>query len=149
MKTVERTVNVEASPEVAFKIYVEEIDQWWPWQGAQFRYTFAGPDREPDHILFEAQEDGRFYEIFADGTTYDIGRVIAYEPPDRLVYTWQDPDWAGATTIEVMFAAQGEGTLVTLRHWGFEEAGVLDIADGYGMGHEEIMGIYAAFVRDH
>ena len=149
MKTVERSIRVEASPQVAFKIYVEEIDQWWPWQGAEFRYTFAGPDREPDQILFEAQEGGRFYEVFADGTSYDIGNIVAYEPPGRLVYTWQAPDWEGRTTIELTFEPDGDGTLVTLRHWGFEEAGVPELADGYGIGHSEVMGIYASFVEEH
>ncbi len=149
MKMVERRIYVETSPDVAFKIYTEEIDQWWPWQGAQFRYTFAGPDREPDRILFEAKEGGRFYEVFADGGTYDIGKVVSYEPPERFAYTWKAPDWPGETTIELTFHAEGEGTRVSLRHWGFEAAGVPDMAEGYGVGHEEILGMFAAYVRTH
>jgi uncharacterized protein YndB with AHSA1/START domain len=59
-----------------------------------------------------------------DGGECDWGRVLAWEPPHRLVVTWQingqwqyDPDPAHASEIEVRFTADGpEQTIVELEH---------------------------------
>ncbi len=48
------------------------------------------------------------------------GTYVAVEPPHRVVFTWGIPDDAtlppGASTVEVVLAADGDGTVVTLTH---------------------------------
>ncbi|MEU4414824.1 SRPBCC domain-containing protein [Nocardia salmonicida] len=70
------------------------------------------------------REGGRWYERGTDGTECDWGWVLVWEPPHRLVVTWQingrweyDPDPARASEIEIRFTAEGpEQTAVTLEH---------------------------------
>ena len=64
--------------------------------------------------ILEPREGGRWYEQGVDGSECDWGRVLAWEPPHRLVVTWQinghwqyDPDPAQASEIEVRFTADG------------------------------------------
>jgi uncharacterized protein YndB with AHSA1/START domain len=74
--------------------------------------------------ILEPGEGGRWYERGTDGTERDWGRVLVWEPPQRLVITWQtnglyqyDPDPAHASEIEVRFTADGpEQTVVELEH---------------------------------
>lgn len=148
MDVVERSIKVEAPIDIAYKVYVEEIDVWWPRQGEKFRYSFAPADVEPDRIVFESQIGGRFFERFSDGSEYDIGRVVEYDPPTRFVYTWQAPDWPGETTIEVSFHAEGESTRVDVRHSGFESAGASQLAEGYGEGLEEVLETFRRSIEE-
>ena len=149
MDAISKSISVDAPVDVAFKVYVEEIDVWWPRQG-KYRYTFAPEGIDPDRILFDAREGGSFYEVFSDGTTYEIGRVTAYEPPHRFVYTWKAPDWPADTSVEVTFTADGERTVVEVNHTGFESAGLpSEMASGYDDGLEEILSVYANYITQH
>jgi uncharacterized protein YndB with AHSA1/START domain len=66
----------------------------------------------------------RWYEQGTDGTECDWGQVLTWEPPHRLVITWQinghwqyDPDPEHASEIEVRFSADGpDQTTVELEH---------------------------------
>jgi len=77
-----------------------------------------------DKAILEPREGGRWYEQGVDGSQCDWGRVLAWEPPHRLVVTWQingewqyDPDPEHASEIEVRFTADGAGqTTVELEH---------------------------------
>ena len=97
--------------------------EWWPLEEG---YSFGG-DRTVG-IVLEAREDGRLYERFRDGDSFEVGRVLACSPPDRIVFTWKDPTWSGATEVEVSFRPEGAGTRVAVEHRGFERLG----ADGEG-----------------
>ncbi len=86
MTSLQTSIRIRAEPPAVFRAYVKQIDRWWPRQGT-YRYSFAPPETEPGHIRFESHQGGRFYEEFADGSEYVIGRIQVWEPPERLIYT--------------------------------------------------------------
>ncbi len=111
------TVTVSVPLEHAFRIFTDSIHTWWP---AQYHIGQADMDK----AILEPREGGRWYEQGVDGSQCDWGRVLAWEPPHRLVVTWQingqwqyDPDPQHASEIEVRFTPDGpEQTTVELEH---------------------------------
>ena len=149
MSIVTESVTVKAPIEKVFAAYVERIDEWWPRRTDNFRFTFAPSDVDPLHIRFEPQAGGRLYETFANGDEFVIGRITDYQPPQRLAYTWQDPDWPAETLVEIEFAQSGDQTTLSLRHSGFEKLDAPGMAAGYQQGSKEIYAIFKTWLEDH
>jgi uncharacterized protein YndB with AHSA1/START domain len=124
--TVRRTITVEATQERAFAVFTEGQGGWWPPQHK------IGPS-DFETAVVEPREGGRWFERDVDGSECDWGRVLAWEPPHRLVLAWQisaawqfDPELV--TEVEVRFVAEGPSrTRVELEHRGLERYG--DAAD--------------------
>jgi len=103
--------------EKAFALFTDSFGSWWP---AEYH---IGQADMADAIL-QPREGGRWYERGVDATESEWGRVLAWEPPHRLVVTWQingqwqyDPDPQHASEIEVRFTPDGpEQTTVELEH---------------------------------
>ena len=60
---------------------------------------------------------GRFWERANDGDEIELGRVVSWEPPQRLVldfYPGTDPEHP--TAVEITFAAEGDGTRIVIEH---------------------------------
>jgi uncharacterized protein YndB with AHSA1/START domain len=118
---VRRTITVAASQQRAFDVFTAQFGKWWP------RDYQIGPSPMTDFIM-ESKVGGRWYELDKDGSQCDTGRVLAFEPPARLVLAWQlneqwqyDPDPSHASEVEVRFIAEGPSqTRVELEHRGFE-----------------------------
>jgi uncharacterized protein YndB with AHSA1/START domain len=113
------TVFVSAAPDVAFRIFTEEIDLWWR-HGLQYRV--AGKRR--GILCLEPHVGGRLFESFdTDSGTrvVETGRVTSWEPPSRLVFEWRAVNFAPAekTEVEVLFEPSRNGTLVTVKHRGW------------------------------
>ena len=75
-------------------------------------------------VVFEPRSGGRIYEVGADGTEHEWGEVEIWDPPKRLRYAWHiflEP--SRATTVEVTFEPDVDGTLVRLTNSGFEVFG--------------------------
>lgn len=145
--TIVETIDINASSDRVFDAYVNHIDNWWTRRGT-YRYSFAPETTEPKHIRFDPRLDGRFYEEFADGSQYTIGRIVEWKPPELLQYTWKAPDWPLETTITVRFTEDAGQTTVEVTHEGFGEDGVPDLGDGYAVGLREILGGLKAYVQD-
>ena len=150
MSSYTQSIQIKASPATVFKAYVEKINDWWPWQGEEIRYTWAPEGVQPSEIHFEPQLGGRYYERFADGSEFDIGRITRYEPPHKLSFTWAGRDWPpGESLFELSFDESEGGTLLTLTHSGFEIFGgeVAEMVQGYTSGSKEILGFFAAWLH--
>lgn len=117
---IELTVN--ASQEKAFKTFTERIGDWWSRE-----HHIGSAPMTGDFI--EGRVGGRWYSSHEDGTESDTGKVLAWEPHDRLVLSWQitqdwkyDPDFV--TEVEVNFIAAGEDkTIVKFEHRNLERYG--------------------------
>jgi uncharacterized protein YndB with AHSA1/START domain len=114
--SVRKSVNVKAPLEVAFRVFTEKMGSWWPL--AQYK---IGKANAVDAVI-EPRVGGRWYERGEDGSTCDWGSVLAWEPPSRLVLSWDiDADFqydpALKTEVEIRFIAQGKDqTRVELEH---------------------------------
>jgi uncharacterized protein YndB with AHSA1/START domain len=110
-------VVVEAPPERAFQVFTEEFDKIKPRE-----HNMLAVDIE--ETVFEPREGGRIYDRGADGSECQWARVLAYEPPNRVVFSWDiSPQWqiesdlARTSEVEVRFTAEGPArTRVELEH---------------------------------
>ncbi len=112
---VRKSVTVRAPPERAFDIFVSHMGEWWL---KSHSLTASGQTT----VVVEPLSGGRWYEIGNSGEEKEWGRVLACEPPKRIVFAWQlnaewvfDPDFQ--TEVEVIFEpATDGGTVVRLEH---------------------------------
>ena len=128
---------VRIPPDEAFEVFTTEIDLWWR-HGPRFRPAIDGRLGE---MRFEPKEGGRLLEVYADGESFELGRVRDWEPGVRLAFGMGGRDFAPGefTEVEVRFEEAHEGTRVTIEHWGFEELGP-DHGVRHGQGDEALIG---------
>jgi uncharacterized protein YndB with AHSA1/START domain len=119
---IRKTIEVRAPIDRAFRVFAERMGDWW-----HKEHSIAQGTTQAD-VIIEPHAGGRWYEKGADGSEHQWGRVIAYEPPHRLVLAWQltrefqfDPDFE--TTVEVLFEEQGDTTVVRFEHRDLERMG--------------------------
>lgn len=112
-------LRVKATPERAFSAFVEEIGDWWRPNG-----LFQTTPRPPGRLAFEPGEGGRLTETLAGGKVFEIGRILVWEPPRRLVFSWRQANFPPdlTTEVEVGFEPVGEETRVSVEHRGFTQA---------------------------
>ena len=110
-------LRVKAPPERAFAAFVGEIGAWWRPNG-----LFQTTPRAPGVLAFEPGEGGRLTETLANGKVFEIGRITAWEPPARLVFSWRQANFPPdlQTEVEVRFEPVGEETRVSVEHRGFD-----------------------------
>ena len=110
-------LRVAATPERAFQVFVDEIGDWW-----RPSSLFQTTPRPPGRLAIEPGQGGRFTETLQNGKVFEIGRVLAWEPPARLVFSWRQatfpPDLH--TEVEVCFRSVGAETRVSIEHRGFD-----------------------------
>jgi uncharacterized protein YndB with AHSA1/START domain len=138
---VRSAVTVKLPRDQAFALFTERIGSWWP----LMRHSVYEADAVG--VTLEPRVGGRLYESAADGSTSDWGAVTVWDPVERVAMTWH-PGYGPelATLVEVTFtdAADG-GTLVQLRHTGFEVHGVEagDAAATYRAGWPGVLELFA------
>jgi uncharacterized protein YndB with AHSA1/START domain len=141
--TATAEVVVDAPPDEAFSIFGDEIGLWWR------RDTPYWNDRERGlTIRIEPFVGGRFIEVhdLEDGSGFEVGRVTAWRPGERLAFTWTQVGWPEgvATDVEVTFEAVANGTVVRLEQTGFERVPEANrYLEGYSSGWKELLGWFA------
>ena len=118
---VRRAITIQAPPEHVFDVFVNRLDLWWP------RSHHIGKGSSFQARL-EPKLGGRWYEVGDDGAECDWGRVLVWEPPSRIVLSWDisaqwqhDPEVANE--VEVLFRPEGCATRVELEHRKIERYG--------------------------
>jgi uncharacterized protein YndB with AHSA1/START domain len=114
---IRTSVVVEAPLERAFAVFVEDFDSVKPRE-----HNMLGADIA--ETVFEPRVGGNIYDRGVDGSECRWARVLAYEPPDRVVFSWDiSPRWQleddpeRASEVEVRFIAEtAERTRVELEH---------------------------------
>ncbi|MBI3516310.1 MAG: SRPBCC domain-containing protein [Proteobacteria bacterium] len=144
---VRRTLTVTASPATAFDAFTADIGLWWP----KSHHVSAV---EPETVVIEARTGGRWFERAPGGVECDVGKVLAWEPPARLLLAWQldanfryQPDLV--TEVEVRFIAEGDATRVEFEHRNLERFGAhaetVRGKIGAPQGWTAILNLYAGF----
>jgi uncharacterized protein YndB with AHSA1/START domain len=135
---VRKSVRVAASVERAFSVFVEQMETWWP-----ATHHIGGTPFEA--IFVEPRVGGRWYERNAKGEICEWGKVLRWEPPHCVAFSWHvgpghdspdwkfDPDMSKASEVEIRFMADGLGTLVELEHSKLER---------HGEGYEQLRTLF-------
>ena len=123
MTPVQQSITVNATREHAFTVFTEGFDRWWP----RTHHIGKSPMKE---ATIEGRTGGRCYTTQVDGTECDWGRVLEWEPPNRLLLAWMithewgyEPDVTKASEVEITFTPVAGGTRVDLEHRHFERMG--------------------------
>ena len=114
---VRTSITVKAPIERAFSIFTDGIGTWW----SPDHHVLQG---ELAEMVFEPRVGGHVYDRGVDGSECHWARVLVYDPPDRVVFSWDiSPEWQIETDhektseVEVRFTALGpDRTLVELEH---------------------------------
>jgi uncharacterized protein YndB with AHSA1/START domain len=101
-------------------------------------------------MVFEPEMGGNVYDVGTDGSECRWARVLAYEPPNRIVFSWDislqwqiESDPAKTSEVEVRFVPEGAGcTRVELEHRHIDRHGdgwkgmrdAVGSPDGWGVG---------------
>src|SRR3989440_6586434 len=115
--SIRTEVVVEAPIERAFRVFSEQFDKIKPRDHNLLQVDIA-------ESVFEPREGGRVYDRGVDGSECQWARVLAYEPPDRIVFSWDiSPQWQieseldKASEVELRFVPEGDDrTRVELEH---------------------------------
>jgi len=121
---VHTSIVVDAPVERAFRIFTDDIGSWWPPEHHILQAELA-------KMVFEPRVGGNVYDIGTDGTESRWARVVAYEPPTRVVFSWDislqwqiETDPTRTSEVEVRFVADGPNrTRVELEHRHLERHG--------------------------
>ena len=124
-------VYLEAWPEEAFGIFIEEIGLGLRTIGSSLIQPEAGR-----YVRFRRDASGRFVEVYdaVAGEGFELGRVTVWSPGGRLALTWREPDWpeGASTDVDVGFESIFGGTLIDVEHAGFERVGPRALQAGAG-----------------
>src|SRR5918999_3764472 len=115
--SVRTQIVVEAPIERAFRVFTEDFGSFKPTEHNLLGVEIA-------ETVFEPREGGHLYDRGADGSECRWARVLAYEPPNRVVISWDiSPQWQIETDlektseVEVRFVSETpERTRVELEH---------------------------------
>jgi uncharacterized protein YndB with AHSA1/START domain len=133
VEPIRKSVVVNAGVERAFALFIDRFDAIKPREHNLLSVPIA-------ETVFEPRVGGHIYDKGVDGSRCDWSRVLVYEPPVRVVFSWDiGPTWqletdpARTSEVEVRFLAESSDmTRVELEHRHLERHGTgwQAVADG-------------------
>jgi uncharacterized protein YndB with AHSA1/START domain len=123
-ETIRHHVVVNAPVERAFRVFTDQFGDFKPREHNLLSVPIA-------ETVFEPRVGGHIYDRGVDGSLCRWARIVAYEPPNRVVFTWDiGPTWQLETDltrtseVEVLFSAEAaDRTRVELEHRHIERHG--------------------------
>lgn len=133
--TVRRQIVVNAPISQAFEVFTERFGDFKPREHNLLQAPIA-------ETVFEPRVGGNIYDRAVDGTECRWARILAFESPARVVFSWDiSPRWQLETNpdltseVEVRFFAETpERTRVELEHRNLDRhgSGWESVRDGVG-----------------
>jgi uncharacterized protein YndB with AHSA1/START domain len=122
--SIRHEVVVDAPIERAFSVFTNDFGAFKPRE-----HNLLGVDIA--ETVFEPRVGGHVFDRGVDGSECRWARVLAYEPPDRVVISWDiSPQWQleadpdSASEVEVRFSAEApDRTRVELEHRNLDRHG--------------------------
>jgi uncharacterized protein YndB with AHSA1/START domain len=122
---VRRQIVVNAPLEEAFSVFTQRFGDFKPREHNLLQAPIA-------ETVFEPRVGGHIYDRAVDGTECRWARILAFEPPNRVVFSWDiSPRWQIernpdlTSEVEVRFFAEGaKRTRVELEHRHLDRHGV-------------------------
>jgi uncharacterized protein YndB with AHSA1/START domain len=122
--SIRHEVVVEAPIERAFSVFTNDFGAFKPRE-----HNLLGVDIA--ETVFEPRVGGHVFDRGVDGSECRWARVLAYEPPDRVVISWDiSPQWQleadpdSTSEVEVRFSAEApDRTRVELEHRNLDRHG--------------------------
>jgi uncharacterized protein YndB with AHSA1/START domain len=122
--SVQTSIVVEVPIERAFSVFTDDIGSWW---NPEHHIL----DAELAEMVFEPRVGGHVYDRGVDGSECRWARVLAYEPPNRVVFSWDintqwqlETDFERTSEVEVRFVAEEpDRTRVELEHRNLDRHG--------------------------
>lgn len=135
-----KTVTVGVSPDVAYRIFTDEIESWWPLD------THSVGGEKATGIRVDGRVGGLIEEIGIDGPMRIWGTITDWDPPSRFAFTFHpgvSAEQAGQVTVR--FIASDAGSTVELTHDGWENSAAGQARrDNYDSGWDVVLGAYVA-----
>ncbi|HEX9999233.1 MAG TPA: SRPBCC family protein, partial [Actinoplanes sp.] len=121
---VHRQIVVDAPIERAFAVFTERFGDFKPREHNLLQSPLVD-------TVFEPKVGGHIYDRAEDGSECHWARILAFDPPDRVVFSWDiGPTWqleqdpANASEVEVRFVAETpQRTRVELEHRNLDRHG--------------------------
>jgi uncharacterized protein YndB with AHSA1/START domain len=121
---VRAEIVVQAPAARAFEIFTEGMAEWWP-------ETHHILEAELAEMVFEPWVGGGIIDRGVDGSECRWARVLVYEPPERVVFSWDinlswkhEPDPGATSEVEIRFIAESPlRTRVQLEHRNLDRHG--------------------------
>ena len=122
--SVRSSIVVEAPIDRAFSVFTEGIGSWFP-----SAYNLL--EVEIAERVFEPRVGGRIFDRGTDGTECHWARVLAYDPPNQVVFSWDiSPQWQiesdpeKTSEVEVRFVSEdSDRTRIELEHRNLDRHG--------------------------
>lgn len=99
-----RRITLACSVDHAFAVFTDKIDLWWP------------RSHRRNHAASLTLTSEALVERAPDGTHWIMAHVTGIDPPNRLSLDWYPGSPAVPTSVEIDFAAEGDGTVATVTH---------------------------------
>ena len=140
---VRRQIVVDAPIERAFTVFTDRFGDFKPPEHNLLRVPIV-------ETVFEPKVGGHIYDRGADGSECRWARILAYDPPTRVVFSWDigptwqvetDPD--RASEVEVTFVAESpHRTRVELEHRHLDRHGTGWESVSDGVEHDQGWRLY-------
>jgi uncharacterized protein YndB with AHSA1/START domain len=140
---VRRQIVVNASIDRAFTVFTDRFGDFKPPEHNIMAVPIA-------QTVFEPKVGGHIYDRGTDGSECRWARILAYEPPTRVVFSWDiGPTWQVETDpentseVEVTFVAESpDRTRVELEHRHLDRHGLGWESVSDGVGHDQGWPLY-------
>jgi uncharacterized protein YndB with AHSA1/START domain len=141
--SIRNSIVVEAPIERAFSVFTDGFGSFKPREHNMLQVDIA-------ETVFETHVGGNIYDRGIDGSECRWARVLAFEPPNRVVFGWDiSPQWQIETDpdktseVEVRFTAEGpDRTRVEFEHRNLDRHGPGWEAERDGVGCDQGWPLY-------
>jgi uncharacterized protein YndB with AHSA1/START domain len=133
VEPIRKSVVVNTGVQRAFTLFTRGFDVIKPREHNLLSVPIA-------ETVFEPRVGGHIYDVGLDGSRCEWSRILVFEPPHRVVFTWDiGPTWqletdpSKTSEVEVRFIAEStDRTRVELEHRHLERHGTgwRAVADG-------------------